>query len=73
MRLGFDTIEQVKPEFDGAIQHLREREKDKEISGMIARNERTGLADRFKEREALRQRGEPIPLPAGAETPSNDL
>jgi DNA primase len=73
MRLGFDTIEQVKPEFDGAIQHLREREKDKEISGMIARNERTGLVDRFKEREALRQRGEPIPLPAGAETPSNDL
>ncbi len=53
LRLGFD-IEQVKPEFDGAVRRLRERAKQKEINDMIAKNERVGLADRLQEREALR-------------------
>jgi len=54
MRLGFD-IEQVRPEFDGAVRKLRELEKQKEINEMISKNQRTGLVDRLKEREALRQ------------------
>jgi hypothetical protein len=72
LRLGFDTVEHVKPEFDGAVRGLRERKKDKEIKEMISRNERVGLADRLQERAALRQRGE-APLSAGADTPSKGL
>jgi DNA primase len=67
MRLGFD-IDQVKPEFDGAVRRLREIKKQKEINEMIANNQRAGLVERLREREALRRsvpdladgRGDPI-------------
>jgi DNA primase len=71
MRLGFD-IDQVKPEFDGAVRRLRERAKQSEINEMIARNQRAGLVDRLKEREALRH-SEPSTLSAAAETPLKRL
>jgi hypothetical protein len=72
MRLGFDTLEHIRPEFDGAVRKLRELEKDREINQMISKNERAGLSDRFREREALRQQGAE-PLSVGADTPSKGL
>jgi hypothetical protein len=39
---------------------------------MISKNERAGLPERFREREALRQQGAE-PLSVGADTPSKGL
>ncbi len=72
MRLGFDSLDQVKPEFEGAVRNLRSRQKDQEIKDMLARKDKAGLAERLREGAALRQPGG-APLPPGAETPSNGL
>jgi hypothetical protein len=73
MRLGFDTVEQVKPEFEGAIRSLQVRQKDQEIKEMLARKEKVGLAERLREGAALRQREPLAPLPVNADTPSKGL
>jgi hypothetical protein len=72
LRLGFDTVEQVRPEFDGALRKLEARQKDKEIKAMIGRRETEGLAEQLRESAALRQPGA-APLSAGTDTPSKGL
>jgi hypothetical protein len=63
----------LRAEFDGALRNLEGERKSLEIKGMLAREEKTGLPERLREGAALRQRGDPAPLPAGAETPSKGL
>ena len=66
-------IDDLRAEFDGAIRNLERERKVLEINGMLAREEKAGLPERLREGAALRQRGEPAPLPAGTETPSKGL
>ncbi len=66
-------VDDLRAEFDGAIRNLERERKSLEIKGMLAREETAGLPERLREGAALRQRGEPAPLPAGTETPSKSL
>jgi DNA primase len=60
--------EDLRAEFDGAVRILEREMKSKEIKGMLARKEKTGLAERLQEGAALRHstpdlaggRGDPI-------------
>jgi DNA primase len=51
--------EDLQAEFDGAVRNLEREAKSREIKEMLARKEKTGLAERLREGAALRQSAAP--------------